>query len=126
MLQRSLTNTTNNILISIVSQLIASAVSMCMVMTVAAPGNEGMSELINKTGCSVISVPSLRQIPGVIPKLTALYINDLNVAFSRQIFGAAPEAISMQVFREENYNQSRTAARLGISRTTLWRMLKDN
>lgn len=54
-----------------------------------------MSEIINKTGCSVISVPSLRQIPGVIPKLTALYINDLNVDFSRQIFGAAPQAINM-------------------------------
>lgn len=162
----------------------------------SASGNAGMSELINKIGCSVISVPSLRQIPGVIPKLAALYINDLNTAFSRQIFGAAPEAISMlqsydwpfnlgqlrrvlresyqktddpyitadsinavlerekrnyymsaeaipalavtgtleeitqrivmQVFREENYNQSRTAERLGISRTTLWRMLKDN
>lgn len=36
------------------------------------------------------------------------------------------QRIVMQVFREENYNQSRTAARLGISRTTLWRMLKDN
>jgi transcriptional regulator with PAS, ATPase and Fis domain len=36
------------------------------------------------------------------------------------------QRIVMQVFREENYNQSRTAARLGISRTTLWRMLIDN
>ena len=36
------------------------------------------------------------------------------------------QRIVIQVFREENYNQSRTAERLGISLTTLWRMLKDN
>lgn len=32
--------------------------------------------------------------------------------------------IVLSVYQEENQNQSRTAARLGISRTTLWRMLK--
>lgn len=31
--------------------------------------------------------------------------------------------IILRVFQEENYNQSSTAARLGISRTTLWRIL---
>lgn len=33
--------------------------------------------------------------------------------------------IILRVFQEENYNQSSTAARLGISRTTLWRILKQ-
>ncbi|MCF2681507.1 sigma-54-dependent transcriptional regulator [Faecalicatena contorta] len=33
--------------------------------------------------------------------------------------------IIMRVLQEENYNQSATAARLGISRTTLWRLLKQ-
>lgn len=32
--------------------------------------------------------------------------------------------IVLSVFHDENMNQSRTAKRLGISRTTLWRMLK--
>ena len=31
----------------------------------------------------------------------------------------------MQVLQEENGNQSRAAKRLGIGRTTLWRMLKQ-
>lgn len=34
--------------------------------------------------------------------------------------------IIMRVFQEENYNQSATASRLGISRTTLWRILKQS
>jgi transcriptional regulator, propionate catabolism operon regulatory protein len=29
------------------------------------------------------------------------------------------------VLQEENYNQSRTAERLGINRATLWRKLKE-
>ena len=33
--------------------------------------------------------------------------------------------IILQVLQEENYNQSATATRLGISRTTLWRLLKQ-
>lgn len=33
--------------------------------------------------------------------------------------------IFRQVYREENYNQKKAAERLGISRTTLWRVLKD-
>lgn len=30
------------------------------------------------------------------------------------------------VLKEENYNQSRASKRLGISRSTLWRKLKEN
>lgn len=30
----------------------------------------------------------------------------------------------MRVYEEENMNQTHTAKRLGISRSTLWRMLK--
>ena len=155
--------------------------------------NERMNTLVNKTGCSVITVPSLHRMSGVIPKLASLYINDLNQDYSRQIFGISPEAathlqgfawpynldqlrrvvrevylhtdgpyitadsvrtvldeeqkqyyspsdnasfdlsgtldeitrrIVLSVYQEENQNQSRTAARLGISRTTLWSMLK--
>ena len=33
--------------------------------------------------------------------------------------------IVMQVYREENMNQTHTAKRLGISRSTLWRLLKE-
>ena len=33
--------------------------------------------------------------------------------------------IAQKVLQEENYNQTRTAKRLHISRTTLWRILKD-
>ena len=33
--------------------------------------------------------------------------------------------IILKVLQEEDYNQSATAARLGISRTTLWRLLKQ-
>ena len=161
----------------------------------SASGDEGMMELINKASCSVINAPSLKQMPGVIPKLTSLYINELNTEHSRQLFGIAPEAgtllqtfdwpynldqlrrvirktyqltenpyisaesvkrvldeerklyysspdasvdyamhgtldeisrrIVYQVYKDENYNQSKTAERLGISRTTLWRMLKN-
>ena len=161
----------------------------------SASGDDGMTELVNKVGCTVLDVPSLRQMAGVIPKLAALYINDLNADFSRQLFGISPEAATLlqgydwpfnldqlrrvirdsyqmtdepyisadsirqvleqerrqqyistdlgsehsltgtldmitrrivnQVYKEENYNQSKTAARLGISRTTLWRMLKE-
>ncbi len=50
-----------------------------------------MTELINKVSCSVLTVPSLRQMAGVIPKLAALYVNDLNADYSRQIFGISPE-----------------------------------
>ena len=32
--------------------------------------------------------------------------------------------IVLQVYKEENMNQTHTAKRLGISRSTLWRMLK--
>ena len=34
--------------------------------------------------------------------------------------------IVLKVLKEENMNQSRTAKRLDISRTTLWRILKDD
>lgn len=35
-------------------------------------------------------------------------------------------SVILQVLQEEDLNQTRTAARLGISRTTLWRLLKEN
>lgn len=34
--------------------------------------------------------------------------------------------IALTVLEQEDYNQTRTAARLGISRSTLWRMLKSH
>ena len=34
--------------------------------------------------------------------------------------------IILQICQEENMNQTKTAKRLGISRSTLWRILSDN
>ena len=160
----------------------------------SAGGDPDLPDLINKVGCSVVHVPSLHRMSGVIPRLASLYINDLNTDYARQIFGISPEAetllqgydwplnldqlrrvireayqltedpyinassvsavldqekklyvlpsetgtaldlsgtldditrrVIQQVLQEENGNQSKTAERLGISRTTLWRILK--
>ena len=53
------------------------------------------------------------------PKLTAGGI-DL-----QRPLGDIERDIVRTVFREEGMNQTRTAERLGISRSTVWRMLKE-
>ena len=61
---------------------------------------------------------AIKEASGEIPSLTNQI--DLNMSL-RDI----EKQIINRILREENYNQTVTAKRLGISRTTLWRILNE-
>ena len=67
---------------------------------------------------AVLLALSMERSPGATPQEPGL---DLNQPLDKISFD-----IVKRVLKEENNNQSKAAARLGISRTTLWRILKNN
>ena len=71
-----------------------------------------------------IGTDSVRQVLEKEKRLYYMSVPDYNPADLSGTLEDITRRIIMQVYQEENYNQSKTAARLGISRTTLWRMMK--
>ena len=83
-----------------------------------------LNELVLRTTTPYISEATVREqlkrectfYPGVVPQTHALPV-DLTLEEIEQI-------AVQQALQAENGNQKRAAERLGISRTTLWRMLQ--
>ena len=71
-----------------------------------------------------IGTDSVRQVLEKEKRLYYMSVPDYNPADLSGTLEDITRRIIMQVYQEENHNQSKTAARLGISRTTLWRMMK--
>ena len=81
-----------------------------------------IQELVINSKTSYISDEEVKEKLAASPAKAPPFQNakiDLNKTLSE-----ITNDIVMHIYREENMNQSRTAKRLGISRSTLWRMLK--
>lgn len=75
------------------------------------------------TACEVERVLSREQIIGTFD----VRVEDQNVPLDlNQSLEEINKTIARRVLAEENGNQTRTAQRLGIGRTTLWRMLQQH
>lgn len=90
-------------------------------------------------------LPSLNQRKEDIPSLVSIFLSELTPKYGKQVLGLNQEARMLKselktnlidlnktleeinqdfiefVLSEENYNYSKSAKRLGISRSTLWR-----
>ena len=71
-----------------------------------------------------ITAKTIRQLLGKSKELTAVCSSSEQINLKQPLSGIVFD-VAMRVLTEENMNQSRAAKRLGIGRTTLWRLLKS-
>lgn len=81
-----------------------------------------LRELVTNADSSYISDEQVRSVLNRRPQSTG-GLQDASIDLNRTLEEITRDVI-LRVFESENMNQTHTAKRLGISRSTLWRMLK--
>ena len=81
-----------------------------------------IQELVVNSKTSYISDEEVKEkLLSATPKTSSS--QNIEIDFGKTLHEITNDIV-MHVYKEENRNQSRTAKRLGISRSTLWRMLR--
>lgn len=92
------------------------------------PGNIPQLKNIVEQMCMISKGPfiELNEVEPIFKKLISSETENRNkyLDFNNKTLEQLELEIIMRVLGEEDYNQSKTAARLGINRTTLWRKIK--
>lgn len=81
-----------------------------------------LRELVTNAASSYISDEQVRSVLNRRPQSIS-GLQDVSIDLNRTLAEITRDVI-LRVFESENMNQTHTAKRLGISRSTLWRMLK--